>query len=231
MLLANRLAELEGQIADGIDAIQRENAKLQRAIAEIHERRLWANVRDSAGNMIYASFRDYCETRWGKQRGTLYQMVEAGTVANEMLEAGATLQAIPDQTSVLRALKPVPNAQRVEVLHTAQQITGGRATESAVKQARDIVVPQVGASYRVVDEGNPNHGRTITVDRVEGEMALAGQFPYLAGELEPVDPVPAPEPRLSLRDRCELYRQLLQRVLQSNISHHLRSDIKAALEK
>ncbi|MBE7384429.1 MAG: hypothetical protein F6J95_023820 [Leptolyngbya sp. SIO1E4] len=222
----DRLSQLEGEIQDGLEMVYRGSAKMQRALAEIRGHQLWTEVVDRFEQPVYTSFKHYVEVRWHLDRQTANKHALAGVVANEMLSAGVSEERLPNKTSQLLELKPVKPEQRLEVLETAEEMGGGKATAATIRAV-------VGESYRVTEEGNPHHGKTIRVEELKpGGIAIGpGGFPFLPGELEPANPVEkaVKVAKPTLRDKASAYRALLCRVLQYEIPAELRADIEAAL--
>ncbi|NER82947.1 MAG: hypothetical protein F6K42_26000 [Leptolyngbya sp. SIO1D8] len=234
LIEVNNLEALEAEIEEGFRLIYQGGAQLQRAIAEIRDKRLWRDVEDGFGNPVYASFEHYCRSRWYSARQTMDEHALAGQVANEMLALGLPEAKLPRRTSQLLALKKVEPDQRLAVLETATEIGGGKPTALSIKKvASQLVKPEIGEAYRVDSPSNLHHGKTIMVSDVKsGNIAIGpGGFPFLPGELAPVNPVEVATriSKPSLRDRVEVYRGLLTQVLEHEIDEALRGEIEAAL--
>lgn len=217
------LEALEDEIQQGFDV-------LRRALFQIRDRQLWAEVTDGYDNPVYESFEHYCEVRWQLGRSQANNYALAGRVEQEMLAAGASEYQLPRKVEHGIALKDVEPSDRLEVLKTAQQITGGQPTTEAIHQARKIVRPEPGQKYEVVEPSNPYHGETITANEVKGNivMGLERAYPFLPGELRPIDPAPIPTKPItpSIRERLKSCEALLHEALKC----HLPSDLQARIE-
>lgn len=227
----DRLSQLEGEIEAGLELIYRGGTKWQRALAEIRSDQLWRGVRDSFSNPIYKDFSHYCQVRWGRSARTIYEHAQAGQVAHEMIERGVSEAELPKLTAHLLELSQVAPSERAGVLQEVREANDGKVTSKAIQQAAQRVIkPEIGKDYRVTAEGNPDHGKTISVVNLVGGMALDERsVPFLPAELEPVDPEPPKPKKLSLREQAERYRELLVRTLACELTAELRSEIEAAL--
>ncbi|NEQ45611.1 MAG: hypothetical protein F6K00_19530 [Leptolyngbya sp. SIOISBB] len=197
-----RLKELEVSIQSGFSLIEQGEREIRQALLEVFDQQLWRFAIDSEGYALYESFDSYCRLRWKRAERTIYQRIEAGRVELQMLQSG---QQPPEPTSQLLELKDVDEPLRVEVIHTAQQITGGKPTAGSIRQAKEIVdptpkrkpvTPIAGRQYRVVGEATPHTGKVITITQVDGNLAtdMEHGYPYMPTELELVDTAPKPTP-------------------------------------
>ena len=226
----SQLERLESEIEEGLTVIYQVGAKLQRALAEIRDQQLWKDVTDALGNPVYQTFEHYCQVRWHSARQTINDHALAGRVAAEMLAAGSTESDIPQRTSQLLALRDVEPDLRTTVLQQAREVNGGRVTASAIERIKKVLKPEVGKSYRVVDERNPECGQVIAAVNLVGGMVLDERdVPFLPAELESLSPEPPQPQKPSLRERSEHYRALLARTLACSLPDGLRAEIETAL--
>ena len=96
----------------------------------------------------------------------------------------------------------------------------------------------VGDRALVTASGHSREGQVITIARKNSQTLVSEEgFPFFAGQLSPIE-TPAQQtentkaetkPRLTLSDRCELYRSLLAQALAHELPVALRAQIEAAL--
>jgi|ERR1041384_1900751 hypothetical protein len=104
----------------------------------------------------FETFKDYCLKKWGKQRSTVYMLLQAWDAKEEMsnaLDTDKPLQTLAKATSekAFRALAKVPKRSRKRVFKEAVKKTNGKPpTEKAIKEASRGVCSEFGdgQSYR-----------------------------------------------------------------------------------
>lgn len=239
-----RLKGLEVSIQSGFSLIEQGEREIRQALLEVFDQQLWRFAIDSEGYALYGSFDSYCRLRWKRAERTIYQRIEAGRVELQMLQSG---QQPPEPTSQLLELKDVDEPLRVEVIHTAQQITGGKPTAEAIQQAKGIVdptpkrksvTPIPGREYRVVGDGTPHTGKVVTITQVDGNLAtdMEHGYPFMPMELEPIaEPEPAHKPtpvavapKPTARDRIRQLKGLLLKCL-DYVPNDLKQEIRESL--
>ena len=90
--------------------------------------------------------------------------------------------------------------------------------------------PEIGKTYRVTQ--GEHRGKIITVNEMHGMLAIALEidYPFLPGELEPVE---KPELKTVSTSRSygrKIYVNLLKETLTLNMPRHLRDRIEAAVK-
>jgi hypothetical protein len=97
------------------------------------------------------------------------------------------------------------------------------------------VLVEVGGEYRIIGKGNYHRGKTCVIQEVRGQVALGlvGQtpYPFLPGELEPLQPKPAKPKRATAAKRAAVYRRLLEQVADqwATMPADLQAELLAAL--
>ena len=99
--------------------------------------------------------------------------------------------------------------------------------------AAKLLKPQVGQRYRVIAKDNPHHGKVITVNEVQGTLAIDFDFeyPFLPAELEPVTSqrqTPQPK-RPTAAQKNKLYKELLKQTLGCRLPRSLKTEIEKTL--
>lgn len=99
-----------------------------------------------------------------------------------------------------------------------------------------MVEIQVGKQYRVIGPSNLHRGKIIVVTETRAHMALAimgdSPYPFLPGELEPLEPQPPKPKRATPAKRARVYRDLLERIAAEWVAMPvaLRVELEAALK-
>lgn len=126
---ADRLAQVEADIDEGIALVKKGRQKLWSAISAIQQEPelLTANG--------YSSTVEYLKERWGWQRSYAYENLNAAEIFTGLLNSGIPESEIPQSTSALTELGKVEPEQRADVLREASEANGGKATAKAIKQA------------------------------------------------------------------------------------------------
>ena len=223
----SQLGQLEAEINTGLSLIREGGAKIQRAIFQIKEQRLWAEVRDAFEQPIYESFIHYCQVRWGMSQTSAYEHALAGKVANELLEAGVDESALPDANSHYQVLDEVKPGHRADVLKQAQAQSEGKPTAEVIRKAAKL---EAGQSYKVTDPTHYRHGDVVQVAEVKHGIGVSeDDQPFFPTQLEATQPPPPKPSKPSIRDKAQQYRELLGRVLAEGLTPEIRSAIEAAL--
>lgn len=227
------LAELEAEVTAGLDLVKQGANRMRQALCSIRDNRLWAKVLDAYENPVYPTFKAYLKIRWNLEESYGHELAAAGQTINEMIDSGIPESSIPEEASQLREYGKAEPADRPAILHTAQQIAGGKPTAENVAAARRIVKPEPGQRYEVVEPSNPHHGKIITANEVKGGVVvgLEPQYPFMPAELRPVDlPPAAPKAeRPTVRDRLTTCENLLKECLECHLPSELHAKIEAAL--
>ncbi|MEO0533267.1 MAG: hypothetical protein AAF215_05315 [Cyanobacteria bacterium P01_A01_bin.123] len=222
----NQLGQLETEIDNGLALIREGGARIQRAIFEIKERRLWAEVRDAFEQPIYQSFTHYCEVRWGMSQTSAYEHALSGKIANELLEAGVDEDGLPSSNSHYQALDEVEPGQRADVLQQAREQSDGQPTAEDIRKAAAL---EVGKSYKVIDPSHHRFGDVVTIAEAKHGVGVSeDDCLFYPTQVEPTEPLPPKPTKPSIRDKAQQYRELLSRCLEY-LPSELRSEIEAAL--
>ncbi|MEO1444777.1 MAG: hypothetical protein AAFV46_00815 [Cyanobacteria bacterium J06635_11] len=222
----NQLGQLETEIDKGLALIREGGARIQRAIFEIKERRLWAEVRDAFEQPIYQSFTHYCEVRWGMSQTSAYEHALSGKIANELLEAGVDEDDLPSSNSHYQALDEVEPGQRADILQQAREQSDGQPTAEDIRKAATL---ETGQSYKVSDPSHHRFGDVVKIAEVKHGVGVSeDDCLFYPTQVEPTEPLPPRPTKPSIRDKAEKYRELLSRCLEY-LPSELRSEIEAAL--
>jgi len=94
---------------------------------------------------------------------------------------------------------------------------------------------EAGKEYKVVGPSNLHRGKIIVVTETRGSMALAlmgeSHYPFLPGELEPLEPVEPKPKRATPARRARIYKELLEGIAAEwqAMPETLRAEVAAAL--
>ena len=90
----------------------------------------------------YATFEDYCQTRWGLNRNRAYQLMDAAGVVHSMQMS--TMVDMPQNERQARALVQVEPEQRPVVMQAAAALaSGGKVTTAHIEQAKHAIIAPV----------------------------------------------------------------------------------------
>jgi len=135
---SQRLAECEQRIKAGLQTFIEVGAALQ----EIRDSKLYRQTHDT--------FEDYCRERWGMSRIHAHRMIEAATVADNLLPIG-NIPATESQARPLTTLEP--EAQREVWQRAVETAPNGKVTAAHVQATVDEYHnPEATAYYRVLGE-------------------------------------------------------------------------------
>jgi hypothetical protein len=133
---ADRLAELEERITEGLSLIQQGRDKIWAAAVAVRDEKLW-QIGD------HASFETYCETRWGWGRSNAFANAQAGEVLAGLKESRTVDSLIPESTAAMVALAQVEPEQRPAVLQKIAA-TGATPTAKAVRDTAEAELRSAG---------------------------------------------------------------------------------------
>src|ERR1044071_4888797 len=131
----NELMRKERIVEEGVGQMR----TCDEALRTIRDKRLYRGE--------FETFKDSCLKKWGKQRSTVYMLLQAWDAKEEMsnaLDTDKPLQTLAKATSekAFRALAKVPKRSRKRDFKEAVKKTNGKPpTENAMKAASRRVAP------------------------------------------------------------------------------------------
>jgi hypothetical protein len=120
------LAQLEAVVERGMNTF----FDVGNALAAISQRKLYRSE--------YASFDEYCRTRWNMGRAHAYRMIAAAETVSPIGDKGLPL---PTNEGQARELARVPEPQRAEVWGKTLARTDGMPTAAAVRETFESTQP------------------------------------------------------------------------------------------
>ncbi|MDX2215497.1 MAG: hypothetical protein SFY66_19695 [Oculatellaceae cyanobacterium bins.114] len=175
-----RRSHLEQTIERGLKAFY----EAGQALMEMRDRRLYREE--------FATFEDYCQTRWEMSKTHANRLIEAAEVIETLTPIGVIL---PINESQARPLAPLSVEARVEVMQASAAIApSGKPTAAHVQRAVEAVKtkPQPltpGQRLTVLDEQSPYYGEEVEVVAAEGLIVecqvegVIGKTAFLSNEL------------------------------------------------
>jgi len=122
-----RLIQLEAEIQEGLDLVDRGKDKTWRAVAAVRSEGVW-KIKG------HSSFETYCKSRWGWEKSNAHEVANAGAIASELVASGVPESDLPESIAPYRQLAKRSPEQRPEALREVAD-TNGKPTAKAIKTA------------------------------------------------------------------------------------------------
>lgn len=202
--------------------------EIGQAWAEIRDRRLY--------RAQYHTFEEYCADYWGKSKTQVNRLISAAAVVENLTPMGVRLPSNERQCRPLTTLEPEQQAEVwVETLQRTSQPTAKDVQETIDRvQQRGNITP--GSKVRVVE--GEHAGKEVEVKKAEngGKVVYANvndeTYPFLVGEVEVIEPAPAPaapKPKIDLKAQNQILKDLLCRCL-PYLPADLMAEVESAIE-
>lgn len=154
-----RLAQIEENIKTHLKGM----IEIGNLLDEIRDKRLY--------RQRYATFEDYCSSKWDMDKSYAYRLIGASAIVREMAASGRVRSnVLPTKERNVRELKRLPEQKRAEVWNSAVDAAGG--SEPTHQQIKTAVQEQMPLTTRAIvnHPASPQHGQVVTIGKSKGEI-------------------------------------------------------------
>lgn len=152
-----RLMELERVVSSGLAVFMEVGA----ALLEIRDSRLY--------QATHRTFEVYCRDRWHISRKRAYQLINAASIAGDLIRDG---EQAPTREAHVSPLSALPKSDRREAWRESVATSGGNVTMSHVQA---VVDRRKGLEAEVLP-ASPDRTITVSIDPVRAANQLAALF-------------------------------------------------------
>lgn len=155
------LAACEAVIERGLKSF----VEVGQALARIRDERLY--------KAEFATFEDYCRTRWGFNSSRARQLIGAAQTVTNVTPLGCPPPATESQARELLGLEP---GEAQEVMQAAYEATNGKITAKAIRQAREEYEAEGEPQYPVQPEDSNEPDLDVPEDQRSDEEKMVAHL-------------------------------------------------------